>query len=169
MKCRKADRCPVRGQHLDVRKLGEAIGRECEGKPRNERGVVPSRQRIRQEVRAERAQHISGEQGHVVAQQGATRQRDERRRDWRLAEQVLGERQRTGGRIEHRRIPPVRRQGDGLGRPPEDPRIQDRIAGIVGNAVHQPDRQRPRIGDRQRDVGERGGGDRPSHRRERPH
>src|SRR5205823_4589193 len=116
------------------------------------RDVVTARQRISEEVRAERAQHERREQRHVVAEERLVRERDQRRRDRRKTEKVLRERERARGRMEDRRIPPVRRQRHGLRGPPHDPRVQQRIAEVVRYAVQEPDRKRPGVRERQQQI-----------------
>ena len=67
MKRREADRRPVRRQHLDVRDLGQPVRRERERDGGDERRVVPARQGVGEEVRAERAQKEGRDERDVMA------------------------------------------------------------------------------------------------------
>jgi len=107
-------------------------------------------------MRTQRAEHVRSQQRDVVAEQGVAGQRDERRRDRRQAQQVFGEGERARRGIEDRRIPPVRRQRHRLRRPPQDPGVEDRIAGIVRDAVPKVQGERPRIRQRECEVEARG-------------
>ncbi len=131
----EADRRPVRRQCLDVRHLRQTIGRECERHRGHDGHVVPPRDRVREEVRPQRAQHERGDECDVVADERLVCQRDEWRRDRRQPQQVLRKRKDSWRRVERRSIPPVRGQRDRLrARPPQDPGVQQRIAKVVRDA-----------------------------------
>ena len=146
---READRRPVDRQHLDVRCLCEAIRGERERHRGHDRHVVPPGDRVGEEMRAQRAQRERRDQGDVVAEQRLVGEQDQRRRDRGEPEQVLRKRQDPRRRVVDRRVPPVRGQWHRLrAGPPQDPRVEERIAEVVGDARPQVDRQRPGIGDR---------------------
>ena len=143
MKRRKTDRRPERRQHLNVRHLREPVRRKRKREGGDDGGVVPSRERERQKVRSHRAEDERGDERDVVAEQRQMRQHGQRRADRRQAQKVLRECERARRRKKRRRVPPVGGQRNGLRGPPQDPRIEERIAGIVWNTVTEVQRQGP--------------------------
>ena len=133
----KTDRRPERRQHLNVRHLHEPVRRKGKREGGDDGGVVPFRERERQKVRSHRAEDERGDERDVVAEQRQMRQHGQRRADRRQAQKVLRERERARSRKKGRRVPPVGGQRNGLRGPPQNPRIEKRIAGIVRNTVRR--------------------------------
>jgi hypothetical protein len=152
----QADGRPVRRQHLDVRELRQPIRREGVRHACHERGIVPARQRVGQKVRAEPAEDVAREQRHVVPEQRVAGERDDRHGDRCFAQQVFREGQRPRRRIKDRRVPPRVGERHRLRRPPQNPRVQNRVARVVRDAVKHVPGERPGIRESEDDIPERG-------------
>ena len=152
MQRREADRRPVRGEHLDVRRLRQSVRRERERHRGDDRHVVTPREGVGEVVSAEGAQDERRDERDVVADERLTGQRVQRAGDGHRAR---GDARKTRRRPERDRRPErstsAAVSGTALSRPPQEPGRQEWIAEIVRNAV-QPDRKRPRVGDGNRGV-----------------
>ena len=146
MEPRERERHPVRGQDLDVRELRHAVRREAEREAGDERAVMAPGDRVRQEVRRQRAQRKRQEERGVVAEQRIAAQPDHRRGDPGQPEQVLRKGHRPGGREELRRVPPLFGQRQDTRVPGHQPGVEQRVAEIVGNPAARVQDQRPRQG-----------------------
>ena len=106
VKSRQRNRHPVGRQHLQVRELRHAIRGECERQPGKERTVVTPRNRVSEKVRGQSDGRMRERMRCCTRARAAARQ-DDRCRDYRQAEQMLGERRRPVHGVELRTIPPA--------------------------------------------------------------
>ena len=66
MQAEKRERHRKRRERLNLRQVRDAIGREAEQQPRDERGVVALRQLVTEQVRAKRAERERQKEHDVV-------------------------------------------------------------------------------------------------------
>ena len=138
MQCNERERRPEHPEHLHVSDLGHAVRIEPVAHAGDGGRIVTARDLVRQHVRRHRAQWKGQEEYCVIGGDRFGAEPLHRRRDHAQTEQVLGERERAAQRPEHRRIPPVRGERDGVRVPPQNPRAQKRIAEVVRHDGGQP-------------------------------
>ena len=144
------ERHPLRRQHLNMRQLARAIRREPERDARTDAGERRSGQPFAEQIGEEARERVGEEQADVIGGDRAGAEELQRRRDDAEAEEMLGERHRSGHRPHHRRVPPCVGERRGLRVPPQDPDVEDRVAGVVRNPAVQIGRDRPRPEDCER-------------------
>ena len=146
---KKRERHPPRRKHLNVRRLGGAVRVEAENQPGDEARVVATRQPVRQGVGGKRTERPRQEERDVVRGGWSSAHPDERRGHHRQSNQMLGERQAALKRPEDGTVPPLRGERHRRSVPPQNPGVEQRIAGVVRNPVElQHHREKHRGGQR---------------------
>jgi len=135
-------RCPVVGQHLEVRQLLGAVRRQHERESTDQPGVVAPGELACEEERAESAERKRQRKHHVVRGHRIMGDGLHDPRHWQQRQQAFRQRDRVGHREEHGSVPPGCRQRDGSRAVPEDPGVEERIAGIVRKSRSEPAKQR---------------------------
>ena len=121
----------------------------------DERRRVPARQSVDQGVSRQGRQRKRQEKGDVVGGNRTSAKPLNGRGHRGKAEQQLREGQRTVRRPEGRGVPPRGCKRHGVGVPPDNPRIQDRVAGVVRDDQAKTGDERPRLKERETDVEKR--------------
>ena len=103
-----------------------------------------------EKVREEPRQRERQQEADVVGRDRIEARPLQRRRHDAQPNQMLRERHRAGHWPHHRCVPPRLGERRGLGIPPEDPDVEDRISRVVGNARRQRRCGRPRPEDGER-------------------
>ena len=141
----KRHRHPVRREQLQMIQMRESIRSERKRDRGDERGVVTRRERQAEKVRAKPAQHETEQEEHVVRQKRRLGERKEQvpRSAPGSGGSPKSPGRRSTGRMQARST--TCRQRDRPGRPPQNPRDQQRIATIVRDGARHVQRQGPRI------------------------
>ncbi len=145
---------PLGRQHLKVGELSGAVRREGERQAGAPAGRVRSREPEREQIGEEPRQRERQQHCHVVADDWCRAGPLHRSGEDADPQQVLGKRHRVLHRKQKWRVPPTFGQRDGVGVPPENPRVEDGVAGVAGNVGGEVPCQRPRCEDRQQDEKE---------------
>ena len=153
-------RHPLRREHLQVRKLRDAIRRETEEQSGEDCRGRAAGEVAREQERAKRRQHIREEERDVVAEDRITGREVHRQHQQCLRREMFGVGEREGCRMEDPWVPPLvpgrpvsgAEAGDVPGRPLEDPRIQDRIPQVPWERTRHRRDERPRPGHREHRI-----------------
>ena len=134
METEQRDRHPERDQHLDVRQVARPVRRERIGQARQEcRGSIPG-QPPDQRAHRHAAQRIRQQQCRVVGGDRVAGQPLDRRGNDAHTEQVLGQRECIGRRVEDRELIPGVGPRHVRGVPRQNGRREQRVARIAGDS-----------------------------------
>lgn len=127
--------------------LRRAVWKQEIGQTGDKRRVAAPRQLHRQCVHRQAGENKRRQKGCVVRRDWIGRRPLHRCRQRQERQQRLRERNRVPHGIEHRSVPPCGRTGQVLRAMPEQPRVEDRVAGVVRKRCSEVSQDGPRQSD----------------------
>ena len=137
-----------------MRDLIDAIGTEAEREPGDPRGITAPGQLVAQQVGRQPRERKRRQKGHVVRHNRAAGHPDDRCGEHADADEMLGKRRAISCGIEERCMPPRFRERQRRRVPPQNPRVQQRVAEAAGKRRRQPTDEGISQREGERDVGQ---------------